>query len=248
MDKAYEAQYHLSEESNWWFVARRDFILRWMQQEGIAADSRILDVGSGGGALALFLHAAGFPNVTCIDFSETAVGVCRQRGIHEAYVHDAQRFSFEKPFDLLIASDCLEHLENDRLALETWYANLKPGGRALILVPAHAALWSQHDVINHHYRRYSLNELRSKVAGAGFIVGRTAYWNALLFLPLRLMSYLRRKPKPDATAREKDNTIFALPGWINALLIAWLKLENKWIVRRNAPCGVSVWTSARKPV
>lgn len=247
MDKAYEAQYHLSEESNWWFVARRDFILRWMKQEGIPSDCRILDVGSGGGALALYLRAAGFPNVTCIDFSETAIAVCRERGIREAFVHDAQQFSFHSPFDLLLSSDCLEHLENDRLALETWYANLKPGGRALILVPAHAALWSQHDVINHHYRRYSLDELREKVVGAGFKVQRTAYWNALLYLPLRLMSFLRSKPQPNAKVPDNARTIFALPAWMNAMLIAWLKLENKWIVKRAAPCGVSVWTAARKP-
>ncbi len=247
MDKAYEAQYHLSEESNWWFVARRDFILRWMQREEITANSRILDVGSGGGALALFLHNAGYPNVTCIDFSEDAIAVCKSRGISEAYVHDAQRFSFDEPFDLLIASDCLEHLENDRLALQTWFANLKPGGRALILVPAHAALWSQHDVINHHYRRYSLDDLQRKVSAVGFKVKRTAYWNAMIFLPLRILRLLRSKPAADAPVPANAPAIFALPGWVNSLLIGWLKLENKWIVKRNAPCGVSVWTSARKP-
>jgi SAM-dependent methyltransferase len=248
MDKAYEAQYHLSEESNWWFVARRDFILRWLQREEIPANSRILDVGSGGGALALFLHAAGYPNVTCIDFSEDAIAVCKSRGINEAFVHDAQSFSFDEPFDLLIASDCLEHLENDRLALQTWFKNLKPGGSALILVPAHAALWSQHDVINHHYRRYSLDELHEKVATAGFQVKRTAYWNATLFLPLRIMSLLRKKPEKNAALPpENAQAIFALPSWVNALLIGWLKLENKWIVKRNAPCGVSVWASLRKP-
>jgi SAM-dependent methyltransferase len=247
MDKAYEARYHLSEESNWWFVARRDFILRWMYETGIRPESRILDIGSGGGALALFLHSAGFPSVTCIDFSENAIAVCKSRGIQDASVHDAQRFSFEEPFDLLIASDCLEHLENDELALQTWFKNLKPGGHALILVPAHKALWSQHDVINHHFRRYSLTELKTKVQQAGFQVSRTAYWNALLFLPLRLMSLFRRKPDKEAVIPENAPAIFALPGWFNKLLITWLKLENKWIVKRNAPCGVSAWVSAEKP-
>lgn len=247
MDKAYEAQYHLSEESNWWFVARRDFILRWMKENHISPECRILDVGSGGGALALFLNDAGYPHVTCIDFSENAIAVCRKRGIQDALVHDAQHFAFEQPFDLLIASDCLEHLENDHLALQTWYSNLKPGGLALVLVPAHAVLWSVHDVVNHHYRRYSLTELREKARSAGFRIIRTAYWNAILFIPLRMMSYFRRKSLKTSSASDQGSDIFSLPGWINTLLAGWLRLENKWIVKHNVPCGVSVWTALQKP-
>lgn len=247
MDRAYEQQYHQSEESNWWFVARRDFILRWMKKEGISPESRILDVGSGGGALALFLRDSGYPQVTCIDFSAQAIAVCKERGISEAYERDAQDFSFDQPFDLLIASDCLEHLEHDRRALETWFRNLRAGGRALILVPAHPVLWSEHDVVNHHFRRYTLSELQQKVSGAGFHVKRTGYWNSLLFIPLRLIRLMRPSPGPGATVPDHAKTIFSLPGWINQLLIRWLKLENKWIVHRNVPCGVSLWTAVQKP-
>jgi SAM-dependent methyltransferase len=246
MDKTYEEAYHLQEEINWWFIARRDFILRWLKGHRISPASRILDIGSGGGSLGVFLKKNGFQHITCIDFSEEAITMCRQRGLESSFVHDAQDFNFDEPFDLIIASDCLEHLEHDQKALTTWFRNLKPGGMALVFVPAHAFLWSEHDIINHHFRRYKRAELVEKMKKAGFVIEQSGFWNFILFFPLAFMSLFRRKAAADR--RDEKTAIFSIPAWLNAVLKNWLYFENRLGGKKGFPAGVSAFAWSRRPL
>ncbi len=70
---------------------------------------------------------------------------------------------------------------------------LKPGGTAIIFVPAHQFLWSEHDVVNHHKKRYSKTELIKAIEKNGLEIKRSGYWNFLLFFPIcgiRLIQYI----------------------------------------------------------
>ena len=175
MDKAYEEKYHQIEEWNWWFIARRKAILSLLKNTD--KKSKILDIGCAGGPLLNDLKNQGFENASGADFSAEAVAKCKQRGL-QAYQMDAHNLQFEpNNFDLLIASDSLEHLEFDEKALKNWYNILKPGGRILVFVPAYMFLWSEHDTVNHHFRRYTKTELTKKMQQAGFTVKRSCYWN-----------------------------------------------------------------------
>ena len=71
-----------------------------------------------------------------------------------------------EPADVVVCTDVLEHVEADREALTGIARKLKPGGRILITVPAHPWLWSAHDVVNHHKRRYTRRTLKAVIAAA----------------------------------------------------------------------------------
>ncbi|HEY4797804.1 MAG TPA: class I SAM-dependent methyltransferase [Bacteroidia bacterium] len=245
MDKEYEKKYHESEEKNWWFVARRDAVVRLLDRTD--KEKKILDIGCAGGALISDLTNLGFKNVYGLDFSETAVELCHEKDLKNVFVMDAQAPSFEdNSFDIIVASDSLEHLENDAKALLEWKRILKKNGRLIVFVPAYTFLWSEHDEINHHFRRYSKRGLQRKLESAGFEIEALSFWNFYLFFPtalLRIFLNLFRKKNPGSP---QQGQIIKFKPVINAILIAFFKIENRIFRSVGLPVGVSVYASARK--
>ena len=244
MDKAYEEKYHQIEEWNWWFIARRKSILSLLKNTG--KKEKILDIGCAGGPLLNDLKNQGFENASGADFSAEAVAKCKQRGL-QAYQMDAHNLQFDtNSFDLLIASDSLEHLEFDEKALKNWHNILKPGGKLLVFVPAYMFLWSEHDAVNHHYRRYTKTELTQKLQQAGFNVKRSGYWNFMMFFPtsvFRILQQLKNKISPSKKPKDQLESFNPL---INKVLINWLGIENGIFKIMPFPCGVSVFVEATK--
>lgn len=66
-------------------------------------------------------------------------------------------------FDTIILVHVLEHIENDREALTHLHSLLKPGGKILIEVPAMPFLFSVHDKMLGHFRRYNKKNFRKMV-------------------------------------------------------------------------------------
>lgn len=77
--------------------------------------------------------------------------------------------------------DVVEHIEDDVAALAAMRDCLAPGGKILITVPAHQWMWSAHDVVNHHKRRYSKAALKAALDKAGLSPTHFGYFNSLLF-------------------------------------------------------------------
>ena len=244
MDKSYETIYHQEEEFNWWFVSRRNAILKLLRNT--PKSHSILDIGCAGGPLLLDLQENNFTACTGLDFSAEAVSKCKSRGL-TAFQMDAHDLKFpSNHFNLLIASDSLEHLEHDSRALSNWHDKLSPGGKLLVFVPAYQFLWSHHDEVNHHFRRYTKSELCSKLKAAGFEVNTSGYWNFMLFFPtfiFRIFSVLKNKIIP---SKPKDQ-LSGLNPFLNKILIAWMKLENNIFTHLKFPFGVSVFAEATKP-
>ena len=245
MDKVYEEKYHVIEEWNWWFMARRKTLMGLLKNTDKKA--KILDIGCAGGPLLSDLKNLGFENVSGIDFSAEAVAKCKQRGL-QAYEMDAHNLQFEaNNFDVLIASDSLEHLENDKEALKSWHKVLKPGGRLIVFVPAYMFLWSEHDAVNHHFRRYTKSNLKQKLKEGGFTVTKSGYWNFSIFFPttvFRLLQRLKNKISPSKDP-PKDQLVGINPV-VNKMLIGWMGVEDVIFKSLPFPCGVSVYAEATK--
>ena len=250
MDLTYEAKYHQLEEEHWWFASRRDAVYDLIKQLKLSNTAAILEIGCSGGPLMQRLRAAGYTDLTGIDVSGPAIELAHARGVPNVSVMDGAALAFgDARFDLVIASDVLEHIEDESRALREWVRVLRPGGQLLVFVPAHTYLWSEHDVVNHHFRRYSRPGLIAALARAGLHVGRSSFWNAAVYFPtaaLRLGRRLMSGPvspvqKPGATG---DLHHFAGPA--NTLLLLWVKLENRLLRRLNLPLGVSVFALAQK--
>ncbi len=243
MDGNFEHTYHNLEDTHWWFVSRRRLWMPFLKQ--FSRQSRILEIGCSGGVLQQQLQALGFNDLTGIDISDVAIDRARQKMGDRVSVMDAQKLSFEdQSFDIIIASDVLEHLELEHQALTEWYRVLKPGGTLFVGVPAFMMLWSHHDVVNHHKRRYVPSSLKNALVKAGFSVQSTFFWNCFLFplmFAVRMFQHVY--------FRESSNLGGPHPV-VNTALKTILNIENfllyhlKWSF---LPFGGSVVSIVKKP-
>lgn len=249
MNKSFEKTYHEVEAAHWWFVTRRALVKDLVGRTARDRQAAILEIGCSGGPLMESLRAEGFAQVTGIDISSEAVARCRERGLANVSVMDAQAPEFPaQSFDVITASDVLEHLADAPRALAAWHQLLRPGGTVLVFVPAFQFLWSGHDDINHHFHRYRAAELAGLLETAGFAVVRRGYWNFFLFLPVALVR-LVKKIFAGKSAKLPTGDLKPVAAPINRLLIGLLRLENRLLLAGfNFPWGVSAVVIARKPV
>ena len=241
MDSLVLRQHLELEERHWWFVARRRILLDVLERNvDQTGGLHILDAGCGGGATTESLRRYG--SVWGMDISEEAVEYNRERG-REVSLGSIQQMPFpDSRFDLVLALDIIEHVADDLQALRELFRTVRPGGSLLVTVPALQMLWSAHDVINGHYRRYTLGELRDHVEIAGFEVVTATYFNTLLFPLIVALRWLWRF-RPKSTASDFTQ----LPRPLNVLLTGLFSLEKLLVGRIRLPFGVSVLCYARKP-
>lgn len=245
MDLEYEIKYHQKEESNWWFLGRRNAILKLFSEKD--RNSRILDIGCAGGALLLELKELGFKNLTGLDVSENAIAVCKERGLDNVYVMDGANPTFEKNyFDIIISSDSLEHISDDKISLANWHSILKTNGELYVFVPAFMYLWSEHDLVNHHFRRYTAIELKSKMENAGFEVEKYCYWNFLMYFPTTAFRLFQRIKYSFIKNNNPKDHLNDFNPLINKLLIKIIKAENVIFKAFGLPVGVSAFAKAKK--
>ncbi len=143
-------------------------------------------------------------------------------------------------FDLVCAFDVVEHVDDDVGAIRGLAALVKPGGLLLTTVPAYQWLWSRHDELHHHKRRYTLPRYRGMIEDAGLTIGKATYFNTLLFpaaLAQRQIKRWRRDDSPDDAMPPKA---------LNSLLQSIFALEAPVVAGGALPFGMSIVVAARK--
>jgi SAM-dependent methyltransferase len=245
MEKDLYGLYHKEEGSWWWGVGRRTLVGSLLRKYG-AGNGRphLLEIGCGAGGLLKELSRTSV--AYGMDVEAESMKYCRERGLERLCLGDAAALPYRsEQFDAVVCVDVLEHLDDDRAALADIYRVLKPGGRLLATVPAFQWLWSRRDVQLHHKRRYTLAELRERVAEAGFRTLKISYINLTVFFPLWLMVKTGRlSAKEDA----KVSVDFALlPGPVNRVLAGVAALESKVTSRVDLPVGSSIVCVAARP-
>ncbi|MDQ1559806.1 MAG: hypothetical protein QOD32_2866 [Pyrinomonadaceae bacterium] len=234
------------EGSHWWFAGRRRILESFVR--AIVADlnlqgrtPRILDVGCGTGANLEML--AQFGETEGVDVSEDALAFCRARGLAQVKLGAAEQLPYaDASFDLVTALDVVEHLDDDLGGLAEMRRVLRPGGRALLFVPAFMWLWGVQDDVSHHRRRYTLPQLKERVAAAGLAVERATYANVTFFAPI-LAGRLLMRATGARPASENNINVSALNGLLGHIFGA----ERFWLQRRlNFPFGVSAVCVARR--
>lgn len=244
MEKEFEKLYHNLEKDHFWFKARRKFILQIMNN--LSRDKSVLDVGCSSGILLHELKDSGYPaeNLYGVDISQEAITRCRDSGLKNTFLMDGQKIALDKKMDVIIASDCLEHIEGDIEALENWHSLLKDEGLLIVFVPAFKALWSDHDEVNMHFRRYTRKELKEKMRKAGFSVTKASYWNFFLFLPLFSMRALGKILKKKG--KHGNTGDLQRIGKMNGILYRLMFSENLILKYINLPVGISVFCLGKK--
>ncbi|HTD08840.1 MAG TPA: methyltransferase domain-containing protein [Solirubrobacteraceae bacterium] len=237
MDRDYELQTHQAEDRHWWYRGRRTVLDGVIADLRPPANARILDAGCGSGRFMVDLAKRG--EVTGVELSDTSVALARQRDIGEVVAGSVLEMPFaDASFDLAVSLDVIEHLEDDIAALRELRRVVAPGGALLVTVPAYQWLWSGHDEINHHHRRYTRRTLQSAAEQAGWKQTRTTYFNSLL-LPVAIL--LRVLDRFSTKTTESSLDLWIPPEPLNWLLERPLALEATLVAHGGRiPSGLSL--------
>lgn len=240
MEPDYARQYRDLYMRHWWWRSREEAILQVLHRHFPAnVGLQILDVGCGDGLF--FDRLAEFGQVEGV---EPDAGLVNPQGPHSARIRIApfdQNFHPSKSYSLVLMLDVLEHLEDPGAALRHAYSLLKPSGALLLTVPAFQFLWTNHDVINHHFLRYRRRTLRPLLRQAGFVILEEPYWyqwTCPVKLAIRLVENVFRRPP--AVARVP-------PAWINRPLYWLSRMEQQTLGAIGTPFGSSLMVYCAKP-
>ena len=237
MELEYELQTHEVEDRHWWYQGRRRVLERTIQRLALPAGARILDAGCGSGRNMVDLARHG--TVTGIELSPPSVALARERDRGAVIEGSVLDMPFDDDaFDLTVSLDVIEHLQDDVAALRELRRVTKPGGVLLVTVPAYQWLWSGHDEINHHHRRYNRRTLLAAAESAGWREQRYAHFNSLL-LPIAIALRALERFKPATTKSSLD--LWVPPAPLNWALRQPLNLEAAAIGRGGSiPAGLSL--------
>ncbi|MFA5969951.1 MAG: class I SAM-dependent methyltransferase [Sphingomonas sp.] len=239
MDRIVYDRMAAHDTTHWWYRARREILSDYLARYGVLPEqASILEIGCGTGHNLPML--AQFGTVDAIEIDPAAREMASQRlgkAVGAAPLPELPGVP-RGSYDLIAVLDVVEHIADDVGALKAMRDCLAPGGKILMTVPAHQWMWSAHDVVNHHQRRYSKSTLRKALAAAGLDGGHFGYFNSLLF-PLaaasRIAGRLRGKDDSDDSPP---------PAPVNALFETIFRLERHLIGRVPLPPGVSIVTLA----
>ncbi|HET9064491.1 MAG TPA: class I SAM-dependent methyltransferase [Gemmatimonadales bacterium] len=219
MDEAYAKVYGELARTHWWWRARDRAIEAGLNELVLPERGcRILDVGCGDGRLFTLLER--FGEVSGLEPDPNTFGAPPPdpRIRHTPFV---EPLPFDGPFDLVTLFDVLEHLEDPVAALRLVAHSLRPGGIVFVTVPAFRALWTNHDVINHHRTRYAIGQLQAEFRAAGLTPTGHAYHFQGLVIS-KLLSRLRERVLPSSPVPP------ARPhGVVNAAVERWFGLERR---------------------
>lgn len=244
MDESLFAAFAAVEDRHWWFRARRDIVLA-VADRVVPEGAAVLDLGCGTGFVLERLRER--YDACGLDASPIALGLCRARGLERVWLGTPEDLSAVagRRFRALFLLDVLEHLDDDAGALRRLRDILEPGGRVIVTVPAVRILWSPHDELNGHRRRYTRRSLGAALGDAGYAVERVSHFNAWLF-PLALAARLvARAVGPRAPAG-----LAVPPEPLNRLLLGIFRSERRIVARassrRGFPVGVSLLAVGRR--
>ena len=228
-----------AETEHWWFVARRAILRAVVDQllpEG--ANRHVLEVGCGNGGN--FSLLARYGALSAVEHDAGARARASSRGLARVEQGDLPHhlpFADTK-FQLIAALDVVEHVDDDAAAVRALAERLSMDGMLLVTVPAYSWLWSSHDELSHHLRRYTAGGLNTILEKAGLRVAYSSYFNSFLF--------------PVGVAHAKLSGLFGRqqygmqvpPRFLNAALRTIFECERLVIPRHSLPFGMSIVSCA----
>ena len=237
MEAAYTAAYSRLYREHWWWRVREQILLRKVREilSGRSRDAHILDVGCGAGLFFDALEA--FGHVEGIESDRVTV---EQSGRWRSRIHlgELATFKADVAYDLVLLLDVLEHVRHPDRLLRQSAGLLAPHGVMLITVPAFGWLWTSHDDLNHHVKRYTANEMRRLLQSAGLEVMETRYLFQSLVLPKLLVRAREALTSPSGSVPRIPRRL------LNVALEGWFRVENGiagWL-----PFGGSVLAVAKR--
>ncbi|MGB1037498.1 MAG: class I SAM-dependent methyltransferase [Bacteroidia bacterium] len=250
MDPQFYKEYYTLERTNWWFTARLA-ILEGILKKKISkgqTNLKILNVGVATGATSEMLSKYG--TVTSVEYDEECCKFLKEKTGIEAVNASLTELPYSaNQFDLVCAFDVVEHIEEDNLAVSEIRRVLKSKGMFFLTVPAYQFLWSNHDVVNHHFRRYTKSNFNSLFKDNNLKVEYSTYFNFWLFTPIAITRFIlnmfKRGAEDDSSG--SDNDLTSSSNIINRILYPVFKSELSLLrIGLKFPFGVSIMSIGTK--
>lgn len=223
---------------HFWFKAKRNLIETLLAKVNNQSHAtNILNIGAGTGEDLNTIK--NFGSIYAIDVSQNTLDMIPAHLVKEKKCMDACNLDYgDNFFDIVVAFDVLEHIQHDQQAIAEIYRTLKPGGFLIFTVPAFNFLYSEHDRVLHHHRRYNKTMLKKLCSPFNKIT--LGYWNSILFPASVLHRLLQKNQK---TYRP----VITAPSKLNSLFYNILMFEN-WCVKHNIPLsyGLSLFGIYKK--
>ena len=239
MERAVYQQMAELDDRHWWYRARRQIIADLIRREALPPrNARILEIGCGTGHNLAML--AGFGQVDGLELDDEARALSEKRLGRKVMRSPLPELGEvpDRQYDLIGAFDVIEHIDDDSAALASIAAKLKPAGKFVMTVPAHQWMWTAHDVVNHHKRRYSRRSLKQLIEGSPLKLEHIGYFNSLLF-PLAVAE------RAASRLRHKDDAEGKLPpAPLNRALEKIFAAERYLVGRLPLPPGLSLFAVA----
>ncbi len=241
MQADYARKYRDLYRHHWWWRSRESAVLGVVRRlKGLPepAQARVLDVGCGDALLLPTLaHFGQAWGVEVDPLTLDPRNPWRERIMTQPLGHPAYQ---GQRYDLVTCLDVLEHIEDDALAVSHLLTMLQPGGSLVVTVPAMQSLWSEHDRVNHHHRRYTRCSLLDLLRPHGKIK-QCRYLFAGLVLPKWMVTRVER-------CRERNVCVDTIPTHlINRAATSWFKAELAIERRVSLPFGSSLLAVIEKP-
>ena len=242
MNKEFYRKFFEVQKKHWWFVSKKKIVLDFIDRYVPTNDNhKILDIGCGSGLMLNALEQIG--DTYGMDMSDDAINFSKEifsGTVKKGMLPDNIPYD-EEYFSLVVALDVIEHVDDDRASLTAIRSHIAEVGQAVISVPACLFLWSEHDVLNEHKRRYTLEELKGKLIDAGFTIEKISYFNTFLFPLISLVRMMNNLLK-----RKGASEIDLPHPAINYIVEKIFSLEKYFLRIMNFPIGVSVLAVVRK--
>ena len=231
------------EAKHWWFVGRRAILLDTLMRFSGASHNKLLDIGCGTGLNAMLFSVNGFL-VTGLETSAVAIGLARAiaPSINILATSFPSSLVARDSYAVITALDVIEHIDDDKGMIRAVADALQPGGIVLISVPAFSFLWSVHDELAHHKRRYNREELRASFVMAGLEPIFISYFNFFLFPAIAMFRVLSGAFRFSRNVSDFSAT----PELLNSMLASIFAAERFLLRLFPLPFGVSLIAVARK--
>jgi SAM-dependent methyltransferase len=224
------------DERHWWYRARREVLAALIRRRvRPPKDAKILEIGCGTGHNLAMLGEFGHVDALEVDAGARAIAEQRLgRPVLNAPLPGLSGVA-ERHYDMIGAFDVIEHIADDAAAVASIAKRLKPGGKLVVAVPAHQWMWSAHDTVNHHQRRYSKRSLKRLITASPLKLEAVGYFNSLLF-PLAVAQRLASR-----LSGQDDSNLTLPPRPLNYALERGFAAERLLIGRVPLPPGLSLF-------
>ncbi len=232
------------EEKHFWFKNRRN-IIKSIFERYVGKNETIIEIGAGTGFIASEIYKNGY-NIAVGDIYKHGLKYIKNFGIKNLFQFDLMNPPFKEHFDVVCLFDVLEHIEDDSLAIKNIHRILKTNGKIIVTIPAHMWLWSRHDAISYHKRRYEIKKIKNLFVENkfDFLVAKSFFVTILPFLYLRHL--IKRDNQSPVTDEEIKKYKISINPIINFVLDKISFFESILFNILSPPFGSSIIAVGRK--